>query len=53
MHQSQEGEGERRYLSRLVATASEMILHLPSNRKMPYLNIQITRGATRSHKAEL
>ena len=26
---------------------------LPSNQKMPYVNIQITRGATKSPKAKL
>ena len=26
---------------------------LPGNQKMPYVNIQITRGATKSQKAEL
>ena len=26
---------------------------LPSNQKIPYVNIQITRGATKSQKAEL
>jgi 4-oxalocrotonate tautomerase len=43
----------RRYLSRLAAPADEHILHLSSNQKIFYVNIQITRRATKSHQAVL
>ena len=39
---------------RVVSTEAEAECEvLPGNQKMPYVNIQITRGATKSQKAEL